>query len=125
MTLLLELLSWACLLGGGFFCITGGLGLLRLPDFYSRSHGGGVLDSLGVALILLGLAFQAPNYLVAIKLALIFVFLLLTGPTAIHALARAALFAGLKPHLATHSSAHNEKVAATPEAEKGEPSSNS
>lgn len=99
MSTALDLLSWACLIGGGFFCLTGGLGMLRLPDFYSRSHGGGVLDSLGVALILLGLAFQADHYLVVVKLALIYLILLLTGPTAIHALARAALLAGLKPVL--------------------------
>jgi len=97
---LLDLLSWLLLLAGGFFCITGGLGLLRLPDFYSRSHGGGVLDSLGALLTLAGLALQANHYMVVVKLAMIYMFLFVTGPAAIHALARAALLAGLKPQLA-------------------------
>ncbi len=100
MSSFVDILSWLLLLTGGFFCVTGGLGLLRLPDFYSRSHGGGVLDSLGALLTLAGLALQADHYMVVVKLAMIYMFLFVTGPTAIHALARAALLAGLKPRLA-------------------------
>ena len=45
-----ELLSWALLIGGSFFCVTGAIGLLRLPDFYARLHGAGIIDTLGAGL---------------------------------------------------------------------------
>jgi multicomponent Na+:H+ antiporter subunit G len=82
-------------LAGSFFCLTGALGLIRLPDFFSRVHGAGVLDSLGTILVLLGLIVQAGLSLVTAKIVLVMAFLLLTGPTAIHALARAALSGGV------------------------------
>lgn len=58
MTLALDLLSWLALLGGLFFLAVGGIGLLRLPDFYTRLHAAGITDTLGAGLILLGLCFQ-------------------------------------------------------------------
>lgn len=94
--LLLDGLSWLFLLGGSFFCLTGAVGLLRMPDFFTRVHGAGVIDGLGCGMILLGLIFQAPTLLIAIKLILMFLFLIVTGPTAVHALAQAALHGGVK-----------------------------
>ena len=88
---LLSILGWILLLLGSFFCLVGSIGLIRLPDFYSRVHAAGVVDSLGAILILLGLMTQTQDYLVIIKLILILLFLMLTGPTAVHALARAAM----------------------------------
>lgn len=102
MDLLLDALSWICLVGGGFFCIAGGVGVLRLPDFFSRLHASGVIDTLGAGLILLGLLLQADSFAVAIRLLLIFVLLLLTVPTATHALAKSALHGGLEPELDDH-----------------------
>jgi multicomponent Na+:H+ antiporter subunit G len=102
MGLLLDALSWICLVGGGFFCIAGGVGVLRLPDFFSRLHASGVIDTLGAGLILLGLLLQADSFAVAIRLLLIFVLLLLTVPTATHALAKSALHGGLEPELDDH-----------------------
>lgn len=99
MGLLLDLLSWICLVGGGLFCIAGGVGVLRLPDFYSRLHASGVIDTLGAGLILFGLLLQAESLDVAIRLVLIYFFLLFTVPTATHALAKSALHGGLKPEL--------------------------
>jgi multicomponent Na+:H+ antiporter subunit G len=99
MQLLLDALSWLALLGGGFFVLAGGIGVYRLPDFYTRLHGAGVTDTLGAGLILLGLAFQAGLSLVAVKLGLILALMLFTGPTATHVLAKAALHGGLKPQL--------------------------
>lgn len=86
----LSILGWVLLLLGSFFCLVGSIGLIRLPDFYARVHAAGVVDSLGAILILLGLMTQTQDYLVIIKLVLILLFLMLTGPTAVHALARAA-----------------------------------
>lgn len=97
--LLFDALAWVCLLTGGLFSVIGGIGLLRLPDFFTRLHAGGITDTLGAWLILLGLAFQAGWSLVALKLVLIFAFLLLTSPTACHAVAKAALHSGLRPLL--------------------------
>ena len=92
--------SFACLLLGSAFCIIGGIGLLRLPDFYSRIHGGGITDTLGAGLVKLGLLLQAGWSLVTVKLVLIMLFLLLTSPVASHAIARAARHSGLEPKLA-------------------------
>lgn len=92
-----NLLSWICLLVGSFFAISGGVGLLRFPDFFSRLHPAGVTDTLGAALILIGLMFQAGFNLISVKLFLILGFLLFTSPTATHALAKSALHGNLKP----------------------------
>ena len=94
---ILTILGWALLISGSFFCLVGSIGLIRLPDFYSRVHAAGVVDSLGAILILLGLMTQTQDPIVIIKLAFILFFLILTGPTAVHALARAANFTDKKP----------------------------
>ncbi len=97
---MIDILSWVFLMAGSFFAIVGGLGLLRLPDFYCRMHGSGITDTLGAWLILLGLilqALQAGLILVAVKLVMIGLLLALTSPTATHALARAALERGQEP----------------------------
>lgn len=99
MHLLLELLSWLCLLAGGLFCVVGGIGLFRLPDFYSRTHAAGLTDTLGASLILIGLSLQAPYALVVIKLILTLAFLFFTSPTSSHALVRSAFTRGLEPKL--------------------------
>ena len=100
MEALIYFASWACLLLGSAFCIIGGIGLIRLPDFYSRIHGGGITDTLGAGLVMLGLMLQAGWSLVTVKLLLIMLFLLLTSPVASHAIARAARHSGLEPKLA-------------------------
>jgi len=94
---LFNLLSWMCLLLGSFFAISGGIGLLRFPDFFSRLHPAGVTDTLGAALILIGLAFEAGFSLISVKLFIILALLLLTSPTATHALAKSALHGNQKP----------------------------
>lgn len=100
MNLLLDVLSWVLLCAGSFFCITAGVGLLRMPDFYTRAHAASILDSMGAGLIILGLTLQAPNYLVAVKLLFTFFFLMITGLAAIHALAQSVNVAGVNPKLA-------------------------
>ncbi len=100
MNLWIDGLSWACLLAGGLFCVVGALGLLRMPDFYTRMHAASVIDTLGAGLILLGLLLQAGFTLVAVKLLMVGVLIFFASPTATHALARAAMVRGLKPMLA-------------------------
>lgn len=100
MSLLIDIASGLCLLAGAFFCLVGAVGLLRMPDFYTRMHAASVLETLGADLILLGLVLQAGFTLVAAKLLLIGLLIFFASPTASHALARAALLAGVKPRLA-------------------------
>ena len=88
---------------GTLICLVGGIGLLKLPDFFARTHAGGVTDTLGAGLTLLGMivlavAFDGPldyRVLVVIKLVSIAVLLLVTSPIAGHAVARAALEQGV------------------------------
>ena len=87
--------SWGLLLVGGAFVFIGGLGVLRLPDLYTRLHAAGLTDTLGTLGVLLGIMLQAGLSLSALKLAAILLFLMLTSPTASYAIANAALLAGV------------------------------
>lgn len=95
---LIDLASWALLTAGAFFCVVGGIGLHRLPDFFSRAHAAGVTDTLGAGLVLGGLMLQAGWSLVLVKLVFVLVLLWVTSPTAAHAIARAAREDGIEPH---------------------------
>ena len=100
MNVWIDGLSWVFLIVGGAFCLIGAVGLLRMPDFYTRMHAASIIDTLGAALILLGLLLQAGLTLIAVKLFMLAVLIFFTSPTATHALARAAMVRGLKPLLA-------------------------
>ena len=100
MSLVLDVISLVLLVLGSFFCITAGVGLIRMPDLFTRAHSASILDTMGSGLILLGLVLQAPDYLVAVKLFFIFFFLLVTSLAAIHALAQAVNVVGIDPKLA-------------------------
>jgi len=97
MALVLDVLSWVCLLGGAVFLLVGAIGLLRFPDFYTRLHAVSVCDTMGAGLVLIGLMLQGGLSLVTVKLLLMFYFMLFSGPTAVHALAEAAFQGKLKP----------------------------
>jgi len=101
-----KLIRWAVtiisLAAGLFFVLAGTLGVLRLPDFYTRLHAAGMTDTLGVELILLALIVQSGFSQMSLKLLLVAFFLLVTSPTATHAIAHAAYKAGLKPMLGTY-----------------------
>ena len=95
--LVLDAVTALFLLAGCILLLIGGFGLLRLPDAFARLHAAGMIDTLGLALILVGLMFQAGLTLVTVKLVVIGIFLFITGPTATHAVANAALVSGLRP----------------------------
>ena len=99
MELAVDIVSWILILLGSAFAVIGGIGVIRLPDFYTRMHGAGITDTLGAALLITGMAFQAGITLITVKLILILVFIFFTSPTATHALAQAALSGGLEPLL--------------------------
>ncbi|NNF77186.1 MAG: monovalent cation/H(+) antiporter subunit G [Rhizobiales bacterium] len=95
--MVLDILSWICLVTGGLVGVVGAIGIHRFPDFFSRQHATGTTDTLCALLILLGLGLQAGLTLAAFKVALIFLFLFITSPAATHALASAAVHSGLDP----------------------------
>lgn len=93
--MIFEILSAVCLLLGAFFSLTGAFGLFRFPDFFTRVHAASVTDSIVTLLIIAGLMLRTDFDLVTVKLLFIAIFLLLTGPTASHALAKSARHGGL------------------------------
>ena len=92
-----NILAITAVVSGAFFLLVGGIGLIRLPDFYSRNHATGKSDTLGIMLVLLGLILLEGFSLNSAKLLFAFVFVFLTNPTGTHALTNAALHSGLKP----------------------------
>lgn len=106
--IVLQVLAIVLLVLGGLFSLIGALGLLRFPDFYSRSHAGGVADTMGAGLIMVGLMLHTltliesiglhGEVLVLIKLIAILTFLLVTSPISGHAVTRAAWRCGLEPY---------------------------
>ena len=102
----LDILSWVAICGGLFFMVVGTIGILRMPDVYTRLHAAGMTDTMGAGLLLLGMALQAIEgvshgevsyWFVFIRLVLVYAFLLFTSPIATHALARAGLAGGVEP----------------------------
>lgn len=86
---------------GAFFFLAGTVGLLRFPDFYARTHAATKCDTVGAGSIMLGLAILRGFHPQMPKLVLLAGLVLLSSPTAAHALARAAYNTGLIPHLKT------------------------
>ncbi|KAF5416019.1 multicomponent Na+:H+ antiporter subunit G [Candidatus Methanophagaceae archaeon] len=95
------------LAAGVFFMLSGAIGLLRLPDFYTRLHATGKCDTLGEVLIIFGLLLyhifvyspgaELSVQLVPVKLLFLICFIFLANPTATHAIMKAAYNTGVKP----------------------------
>ena len=94
----LTVLTWALLLSGAFFLLTGALGMVRLPDVFTRMHAAGMTDTMGAGLILVGLCVYSGVNTVTLRLVLVLAFLWFTSPIATHALAKAALSGGAEPY---------------------------
>ena len=92
----MNILVVLLLVGGAVFLGVSCLGLIRLPDFYSRAHAVGKAETLGSMLMLAGLALYNGVSLSSLKLLLILLIIAVTNPTATHAIARAAIRSGLK-----------------------------
>ena len=95
-----DIASWTLLVAGGLFAIVGAVGVLRMPDFYTRVHAASLCDNVGALLVLAGLGLQSGWSLVTAKLLVVATLILMTSPVATHALVRAALGRGLAPRLA-------------------------
>ncbi len=87
------------IIAGLFFLLIGSVGLVRLPDFYSRTHAVSKSDTLGLLLVIMGLTIYEGWNLNTAKFFLISVFIALANPIGAHALARAANLRGIKPLL--------------------------
>ena len=93
----MSLIGIAFILVGLFFVLVAAIGVVRLPDVYTRSHAVGLTDSVGASFLLIGLALYqgfSPNL---VKIVVVLVLLYLLNPVITHATLRAALRSGLKP----------------------------
>ena len=91
----LDIVSSILLLTGVFFGLSGAIGLFKFPDFFTRVHAASVTDSIAAILIIGGLLLQTDFDLNTAKLLFILLFLMITSPTASHALAKSARHGGL------------------------------
>ncbi|MDO9535066.1 MAG: monovalent cation/H(+) antiporter subunit G [Bacillota bacterium] len=92
--MILNYISSILIFSGVFFFAVGVIGLLRLPDVYTRLHATTKCDTLGAGLVLLGLVLQGDLF-IAGKLLLIIILLWIANPTAAHVIAKAAYTTGI------------------------------
>ncbi len=92
-----ELLSIIFLVTGAAFFMAGTIGLLRFPDVYTRLHVLAKVDNLGLGFIILGLLFQAPGLMAALKIIVIWLLALAASSTVSFLIARQALNRGIAP----------------------------
>ena len=94
---IVPILSSLCLFIGIVALLIGSIGLLRLPDVYSRMHALGIIDTAGVGFLILGMMLHAGLTLVTVKLVFVGIFVFFTSPIAGHAVVQAAYKDGVKP----------------------------
>lgn len=100
MALVIDIASGVLIAAGSFFILVGALGLMRLPDVYTRAHGTSIIDTAGAGFLILGLMLQAGFTLVTLKLLFLLAISFFTLPVIGHALAQAALHEKVAPKLA-------------------------
>ena len=93
----MEILSMIFIVAGLFFLIVAAIGVVRLPDVYSRSHAVSLTDSLGAFLMLIGIALHEGLGTNMLKILVVLSLLYIINPVITHATVRAALRSGLKP----------------------------
>ena len=100
---MLNVIVIVLLISGLIFYTGAAVGILRLPDFYTRLHAAGKMDTLGSLLMVLGVAlfnlhdFLWTQFISSLKIVLILLFLFILSPTATHGIVDAGVRAGLKP----------------------------
>tara|TARA_X000000368_G_scaffold61140_1_gene43090 strand:- start:861 stop:1175 length:315 start_codon:yes stop_codon:yes gene_type:complete len=90
MEYLSEIFSWIFIVLGSLLILVGSVGLIRLPDFWSRLHAASISDTGGVFFLILGMMLQASSIWIFLKLLAVGIFLFISSPTASHAIANAA-----------------------------------
>ena len=94
---IISIISDIFLFAGAFFILTGAVGVLRMPDFYTRLHPASISDSLGLPLVIIGVMLRLEPGLITVKLLLLVIFSMIASPTASHALAKAAMHSKIIP----------------------------
>lgn len=92
------IVSYVLMVAGLAFIVVSTIGLLTLPEIYTRAHAVAKSETLGLLLIFGGLLFRPETDVgVAARLIFVLVFAFIANPTAVHALVRAARMAGVEP----------------------------
>lgn len=92
----IDILQFLFFFIGTLLFFTSAIGLIRLPDVYTRMHAATIGDTLGLGMIIAGAILEEGATLASIKMLIIIIFVFLTNPTAAHAMARAAYKNGVK-----------------------------
>jgi multicomponent Na+:H+ antiporter subunit G len=100
MIVAVNIASFALIMVGSFFVIVGALGLMRMPDVYTRMHAAGIIDTVGAGFLILGMCLYAGASLVTFKLVFLLVLFFFGSPIVTHALAQACLHENIQPRLA-------------------------
>ena len=93
----MNILSIIFIVAGSFFLIVAAIGVIRLPDVFSRSHAVSLTDSLGAFFMLIGIALHEGLSINMLKILVVLILLYILNPVIAHATVRAALRSGLKP----------------------------
>ena len=93
----MDILSSLFMAAGLFFLIVAAIGIIRLPDVFSRAHAVSLTDSLGAFLLLIGIVLHEGLSMNILKILAVLALLYLQNPVISHATLRAAIRAGLKP----------------------------
>ncbi|MFP4281293.1 MAG: monovalent cation/H(+) antiporter subunit G [Verrucomicrobiota bacterium] len=97
MSAFLAILGYGIIAVGLLFMLLGSIGIIRLPDFFTRTHAASKVDTVGISIVLLGIAVHEGFTLESAKVLVAAAFIMMSNPVAAHALGRAALLSGLKP----------------------------
>jgi len=95
--IVMDILSIVFIVAGLFFLIVAAIGVIRLPDVFTRSHAVSLTDSLGAFLMLVGIALHEGLGKNSLKILVVLALLYILNPVITHATVRAALRSGLKP----------------------------
>ena len=95
--MILDIVGTTLICVGLFFIAVTAIGVLRLPDFFTRVHAVSKTETLGIGLVMLGLAFHAPSLLTGGKLVFAAIFVFIANPVSAHLLTRAAIRRGVFP----------------------------
>jgi len=90
-----ELLAYILVGGGSLFVLLASIGLLRMPDLFTRMHPSSKAATLGTVMVLIGIAVHFEDGAIAVRAVLICLFLFLTAPVASHIIARAGFLSGV------------------------------
>ncbi len=105
------IVGYCIILFGMGIMLIGSIGILRLPDFFSRTHAASMVDTVGIGIVVVGIAVTQGLSYDSLKVLVAGAFLMLTNPVAAHSLARAALKAGERPWTRRKIEKHEEEEA--------------